>query len=113
MHGNGQPPAGFRSPVRQALTRKHIVAGVPRELGGILLMLCVGMGLLLETWGAVGVFLLFYGCMYYLTKRDPWWPEVWRDYALLWLALHPSAARLARVLALAAPVAVIAAVLFL
>jgi type IV secretory pathway TrbD component len=113
MQGNGQPPAGFRSPVRQALTRKHIVAGVPRDMGGILLMLCVGGGLLLESWGAVGVFFLFYGLMYYLTQRDPWWPEVWRDYLLLWLALHPSLARVLRKVAVALAAAILAAILLL
>lgn len=96
MTGNGQPPAGFRSPIRQALTHRQIVAGVPRALGGMLLMFCVGLGLLLESWGAVGVFFMFYGIMCYLTKRDPWWPEVWRDYVSLWLATHPFEAILIR-----------------
>ena len=89
MQGNGQSPTGFRAPVRQALTRKHLVAGIPRDLGAMLLMFCLGLGLLLNSWGAIGVFFLCYGCMYYLTKCDPWWPEVWRDYLLLWMAVHP------------------------
>jgi type IV secretory pathway TrbD component len=49
MQGNGQPPVGFRSPVRQALTRKHLVAGIPREMGAVAMMLCIGLGLLLES----------------------------------------------------------------
>jgi type IV secretory pathway TrbD component len=110
-YGNGQPPVGYRAPVRQALTRRHIVGKVPRELGGIVLMLCIGLGLLLDSWGAAGVFFLLYGGMVYLTKKDPWWPHVWRDYLLLWMALHPAEARWLKAAAVSVVVAVIIGIL--
>jgi type IV secretory pathway TrbD component len=112
MLGNGNPPEGFRAPIRQALTRKHLVAGVPREMGGITLMLCIGLGLLLDSWGAIGVFAMLYAGMRYLTKRDPWWPEVWRDYLLLWIALHPFEGRLLKVGVAVALLTVIVIILF-
>jgi hypothetical protein len=58
------------------------------------------------------MFLLLYGIMYALTKRDPWWPEVWRDYLLLWMALHPFQAMLLRNAVFALILAAIGMILF-
>ena len=90
MNGNGQPPEGYRAPVRQALTRKHLIKGVPREWLFCSGLFLAGIGLLFDTWGVVPVFLVVYWRMRVMTKRDPWWPEVWRDCLHLWIALHPA-----------------------
>lgn len=90
MLSNGHEPEGFRAPVRLVLTQIHLVAGVPRDLFYPLVMGCIGLGLLLDSWGAIGIFALGYFGMRQLTKRDPWWPQVWWDYLRYWLAMHPA-----------------------
>jgi type IV secretory pathway VirB3-like protein len=87
---NGTDPVGYRSPIQQALTKPGIlVLGLPRQLLGILLVFCVGLGMLCDSYGVIFVYLALHALFAALTARDPYWPHIWKEclqyrLAVLW-----------------------------
>src|SRR5262245_40701816 len=69
-------PEGYEANIHQALTKGVMLAGVPRNVAGGLMLICGALGFLLKTWGAIPLYLLAHSLMAYLTWRDPWWPQI-------------------------------------
>jgi type IV secretory pathway VirB3-like protein len=77
---NGTDPVGYRATIHQALIKPGVmIMGVPRELLGILLVFCLGIGMLFDSYGAIFVYVGLHGVLAALTWHDPFWPHVWKE----------------------------------
>lgn len=77
---NGTDPAGYRAVIHLALTKPNvIIVGIPRELMGILLVFCLGIGMLANSYGAIFVYIALHALFAAFTWRDPYWPQVWSE----------------------------------
>ena len=73
----GVPPEEFVIPVRQALIRPVLLAGVPRSFAVVNFTLAAALGLgAHQVLVAVPLALVLHGVAFGLTKSDPLWLDV-------------------------------------
>jgi type IV secretion system protein TrbD len=77
-------PDGYEVPMHLALTQPMLVGGVPRTFGilNLAISLVIALGLHLW-WLGIPVGLAVHYAAVWMTKRDPWWFEVFRRH--LWM----------------------------
>lgn len=78
FQGHGQPP-GYQAPIFNAMNDDQLVAYVPRPILCVIVLLCVGVGVLSRSWGAVLLYLMLHGLAAYFTYRDPRWMPVLKE----------------------------------
>ena len=77
-------PEGYEVPMHLALTQPILFGGVPRSFGILDVTVALVLALGLHLWwlgGPLG--LLVHVVAVWLTKRDPWWFDVFRRHLLV------------------------------